>query len=197
VNTAWRSEIGQMNWQNRFEIGLEYHDFLAEHGAPQHRERWQAMYERISLRPDQTALLRGFVRQMNVVCVAGAWCGDCVNQCPILQHFAEATDKIALRFLDRDAHMDVQQELSLCGGDRVPAVVFLSEDFYECGRYGDRTLAKYREMAATRLGPACPTGIGAPAPDLLAAVTREWLNEFERVQLMLRLSPRLRDRHGD
>jgi hypothetical protein len=79
----------------------------------------------------------------------------------------------------------------------VPVVVFLSEDFSECGRYGDRTLAKYRDMAATLLGPACPTGIGDPGADLLAGVIREWLGEFERAQLMLRLSPRLRERYGD
>jgi thiol-disulfide isomerase/thioredoxin len=134
---------------------------------------------------------------MNVLCLAGAWCGDCINQCPIFQRIAEATDQIALRFLDRDEHADVQAELSLCGGNRVPVLVFLSEDFTECGRYGDRTLAKYRDMAATLLGPACPTGIGAPDPNSLAAVTSDWLNEFERVQLMLRLSARLRERHGD
>jgi len=186
-----------MNWQEKFEAGLTYHDFLDRYGTPEHRARWQAMYDRVSLIPHQTALLSGFVRRMNALCLAGAWCGDCVNQCPILQRFAEATPTINLRFLDRDDHADVQKELSLCGGNRVPVVVFLSEDFNECGRYGDRTLSKYREMAMNLLGAACPTGIGAPDPDLLAAVTTEWLNEFERIQLMLRLSARLRERYQD
>jgi hypothetical protein len=31
----------------------------------------------------------------------------------------------------------------------------------------------------------------------LAAVTQDWLDEFERVQLLLRLSSRLRQKHGD
>jgi hypothetical protein len=76
-------------------------------------------------------------------------------------------------------------------------VLFLSDHFHDCGQYGDRTLSKYRYMARTQLGPACPTGIGGQDQDLLAAVTQEWLNEFERIQLMLRLSPRLREKHGD
>jgi len=39
---------------------------------------------------------------------------------------------------------------------------------------------------------------GAPVPDdELAACLQEWLNEFERVQLLLRLSTRLREMHGD
>jgi hypothetical protein len=186
-----------MDWRSKFEAGLGYDEFLTRHGAPQHRERWQALYARVPLDSVQAAMLGGFVRRMHVLCLAGAWCGDCVNQCPIFQRFAEATGQIALRFLDRDVHADVQAELSLCGGNRVPILVFLSEDFAECGRYGDRTLAKYRDMAATLLGPACPTGIGAPDPNLLKAVIGEWLGEFERAQLMLRLSPRLRERYGD
>jgi hypothetical protein len=67
----------------------------------------------------------------------------------------------------------------------------------ECARYGERTLATYRKMAAENLGPACPTGIVPPGEDYLAVVTQEWLNEIERVQLLLRLSRRLRTKHGD
>jgi hypothetical protein len=76
-------------------------------------------------------------------------------------------------------------------------MVFLSEDDMECARYGERTLATYRKMAAEQLGPAHPTGVGAPSEDYLAVVTQEWLNEIERVQLLLRLSRRLRAKHGD
>jgi thiol-disulfide isomerase/thioredoxin len=186
-----------MDWHNAFEKALDYRAFLDRHGTSGHRDRWQSLYDRVGLTPEQRDLLAGFSRRMNVLCLAGTWCGDCVNQCPILQRFAEASDRIDLRFLDRDAHAELQRELSLNGGNRVPVVVFLSEDFQECGRYGDRTLSKYREMAGTLLGAACPTGLGRQDGALLEAVTSEWLNEFERAQLMLRLSPRLRAEHGD
>jgi hypothetical protein len=43
----------------------------------------------------------------------------------------------------------------------------------------------------------CPTGITAAGDALLAHVTQDWLNEFERVQWLLRLSPRLRRLHRD
>jgi hypothetical protein len=36
-----------------------------------------------------------------------------------------------------------------------------------------------------------------PPPDELAATLQDWINELERVQLMLRLSPRLRQKHND
>jgi hypothetical protein len=52
-------------------------------------------------------------------------------------------------------------------------------------------------MAAEQLGAACPTGIVPPAQPLLDAVIQDWLNEFERIQLMLRTSGRLRKLHND
>jgi hypothetical protein len=75
--------------------------------------------------------------------------------------------------------------------------MFLSEDGFEVSRYGERTLSIYRRMAAEQLGPACPTGFVPPAAEALTTVTAEWLAEFERAQLILRLSPRLRAMHGD
>ena len=62
---------------------------------------------------------------------------------------------------------------------------------------GDRTLPRYRAMAARQLGPACPVPGAALPPDEAAATLQAWLDEFERVQLILRLSARLRDKHGD
>lgn len=186
-----------MDWARIFNNSLKYAPFLETHGSPIHRERWQVVYDRARLTPEQTALLDGFTRKMNVFCLAGAWCGDCVNQCPILQRFADANPLIDLRFLDRDQDTALRSELAINGGQRVPVVVFLSEDYYECGRYGDRTLATYRQMARASLGAACPTGAVPAERELLQLVTNEWFAEFERCQLMLRLSARLRGKYGD
>ncbi len=186
-----------MHWSGVFAEAYGYREFLQKHATPEQQARWQAVYDRVTLTPEQQVLLRGFVREMHVLCVAGAWCGDCVNQCPILARIGEQNPKIIVRFVDRDASPAAQDALIMNAGRRVPAVVFLSEDDEECGRYGDRTVAAYRQMAADRLGPACPTGIVPPGVELLSAVTAEWVGQFERIQLMLRLSKRLREKHGD
>jgi hypothetical protein len=44
---------------------------------------------------------------------------------------------------------------------------------------------------------ACPLPIAAPERDELSATLQDWLNEFERIQLMLLLSTRLRLKHGE
>jgi hypothetical protein len=186
-----------IEWSKVFAEALPYRAFLDGYATPSQRTRWDAMHGRFALSAEQEALLGGFARRMSVLCLAGAWCGDCINQCPAFDHFARAATAIDLRFLDRDARPDVRDALAINGGHRVPVVVFLSEDGFEVARYGERTPSIYRRLAAERLGPACPTGLVAPPEDALAATTAEWLAEFERVQLILRLSPRLREKHGD
>jgi thioredoxin family protein len=185
------------DYASKFHQGLKYHDFLQRHGTDEQRRRWAILFKAVRLTPAQRDLLAGFKRQMKMLCLAGAWCGDCVNQCPIFERFAENSSAIDFRYFDRDANSDLASELRICGGARVPVVVFLSEDGEHIGSYGDRTLSKYRQLARDQLGPSCPTGIGAPDRELLSAVTQDWLNEFERVQLLLRLSSRLRQLHGD
>ena len=186
-----------MDFAAQFEQGLTYDQFLQSHGTADQQARWKSVFDQVHLTAAQTDLLSSFKRDMKVLCVAGAWCGDCVNQCPIFAHFAAATSRIQLRFFDRDVHSALAQELAVCGAPRVPALLFLSEDNFPCGRYGDRTLSKYRQVATELEGAACSTGIIAPGSSLLDTVVQDWLNEFERIQLILRTSGRLRKLHGD
>ena len=181
----------------KFSQGLSYNDFLEKHGTEEHRRRWAALHCCISVTPEEAQLLHSWHREMKVLCLAGAWCGDCVNQCPIFDHFTKLSPVIKLRFFDRDAHPDLAAELKICGGGRVPVVVFLSEDDQLVGWYGDRTISRYRQMATEQLGSSCPTGIAPPHAAITSAVVQDWLNEFERAQLILRMSSRLRQLHGD
>lgn len=182
---------------DKFTAALPY-DRYVRTGTEEQQRRWQQVYEAARLTEPQQQLVAGFVRDMKVLIVSGIWCGDCVQQCPLLQRIAEANAaRIDLRLLDRDAHRDLAEKVLMNGGDRVPVVLLLAEDHELCSVYGDRTLNRYRALAARQLGPSCPTGVVVPGADELAATLQDWLNEFERVQLMLRLSVRLRQKHND
>jgi thiol-disulfide isomerase/thioredoxin len=186
-----------MNLFEKFESALTIEEFLARHGSEHDRQRWQATHDQVALTPAQRDLLRQFQRKMNVLVLAGAWCGDCVRQCPIFTHFAEAAPALVIRYLDRDVHADVQRELRINGGNRIPVVVFFSEDGFEVARYGERTLSTYRDMMEKQMGIVCASGIAKPDDPLLVQATQDWLDQFERAQWILRLSPRLRQKHGD
>ncbi len=183
--------------RRQFQAAKTYAGHVATGTEPQ-QAAWRDVYERARLTDAQRRLVEGFVREMHVLVLSGVWCGDCAQQCPLIARIAEAnTDKIHLRFADRDELSELSDRVQICGGKRVPVAIFAAEDFAFCSLLGDRTLSRYRALAARQLGPACPLP-GAPVPDdELAATLTDWLAEFERVQLMLRTSPRLRRIHGD
>lgn len=186
-----------MSLFSKFEAGLPLTDFLAKYGSDAHRARWKAASEQTVLTDAQRTLLGTFTRRTNVLVLAGAWCGDCSSQCPIFERIAEAAPVIRTRYLDRDEHADVQAALQINGGNRVPVAVFFSEDGFEVSRYGERTLARYRQLVGQLLGEGCATGFVKADDPVRRAEVQDWLNEFERVQWVLRLSPRLRRLHGD
>jgi thiol-disulfide isomerase/thioredoxin len=181
----------------KFGEALPYCPYLAT-GSAGEASNWNAFHGRVRLTEPQRTLLGSFKRRINALCLSGTWCGDCVQQCPFLDHIAAAAPgSIELRFLDRDEHPDLAGHLKICGGGRVPVLLLLNEDYDFVALAGDRTLARYRALASRTLGPACPLP-GAPVPaDEMAATLQDWVDEFERVQLILRLSSKLRQRHGD
>lgn len=178
-------------------------EYLAS-AKPSQRPGWDASYAAIALTERQRALVRSFERRINVLVISGTWCGDCVQQCPMLARIAETHPAsplggpgIDLRYVDRDTHLPFAGRFQICGGHRVPTVLFFSEVFDFVSLLGDRTLSRYRALAARNLGPSCPLP-GAPLDaDERAATLQDWINELERVALLLRLSPKLRQIHRD
>lgn len=186
-----------MDFKTKFDSGLTYEDFLQQYGSDNDRQRWAAAHSAVELTAEQSEVLSKFTREMKVLVMAGAWCGDCVSQCPIFEHFTAASSKIEFRYVDRDADSELAEELKICGGSRVPQIVIMSEDFLPVSREGDRTLSRYRQMAADQLGAACPTGLGLDSDPTTQMVVQDWVDIFERAQLILRLSPSLRKKHND
>jgi thiol-disulfide isomerase/thioredoxin len=184
-----------------FAAALPYDRYLAT-GSPGQQQDWRAFERRAreeaSLTTDQRSLLSDFSRHINVLVISGLWCGDCAQQCPLLHMIAERAERlIDLRFVDRDQHKDLAEAVRICGGLRVPTVLFLNEDFEFVALAGDKSLSRLRAQAKKALGATCPLP-GAPVPaDEIAATLADWLADFERVHLLLRLSAKLRQRHND
>ena len=182
--------------RQRFDAGATFDTYVATGNEDQQRG-WRDVYDRATLDSTQQSLVQSWTRSMNVIVSSGVWCGDCVQQGPLIQRIADANDRIQVRWLDRDQHLELAEQLKICGGLRVPVAVFMAEDFEPVSIYGDRTLTRYRAIAARQLGAACQLP-GAPLDeDELRGTLQDWLQEFERVALLLRLSGRLRQKHGD
>ncbi|MEM1185788.1 MAG: thioredoxin family protein [Planctomycetota bacterium] len=183
--------------RSTFDAGAEYETYV-QTGNPGQIDAWRSVEAQIALTDAQRSLIEGFVREVNVVVSSGTWCGDCAQQGPVLAAIAAANPgKVRIRFVDRDEHSDLSERVKISEGLRVPTAIFLNEDFDFIDLIGDGTLSRYRAKAARALGAACPLP-GAPIDaDELASTTQDWVDIFERVHLLNRLSPKLRQRHGD
>lgn len=182
--------------RSKFEQASAYNPYVAT-GTPAQQQAWAAFRDRAGLTPAQRSLVAGFTRPIRALVVSGVWCGDCVQQVPFIDAIDRAATALTARYLDRDQHADLSERLMLCGGLRVPVVLILNEDFDVLAVEGDRSLARYRALAARQLGASCPLP-GAPVPDDEVAATRQdWVDAFERAHLMARLSTKLRARYGD
>jgi thiol-disulfide isomerase/thioredoxin len=180
-----------------FEQGLKYTDYVAT-GSPEQQVSWTTFHGKVKLAEQHQQMLNSFSRQIRMLVLSGTWCGDCVHQVPMLDHLQRANPRwIELRIVDRDEQRELSEAVKICGGRRVPTVLFLNEDFEFVGLHGDQVLARFRAKAAKSLGASCPLpGADVPA-DEIAATLDDWARELERAHLLVRLSAKLRERHGD
>lgn len=177
------------------ESALSYEDYLASHGEK--ARPWRDMEPQARLNDAQQRLIASFTRRMPVLVITGVWCGDCSSQGPLLMRIASANPLIDLRFAERETVMELADRVKINQGHRVPTVITTAEDYELVSIFGDRTLARYRAIAARKLGAACPLP-GAPTPQSeIDATMQDWIDRIERDQWLLRLSGRLRQLHGD
>ncbi|MEO1717526.1 MAG: thioredoxin family protein [Planctomycetota bacterium] len=183
--------------RSKFEAGRDYDAYVATGSAP-NQQAWQDFHAGVTLTAAQSDVLGAFERRLHVVVSSGTWCGDCVQQVPMIDAIVGATKgRVEARYVDRDEHADLAEHLKLCGGLRVPVVLILNEDFDLLALEGDRTLSRYRAMAARQLGPSCPLPGARVTAEEVEATLQDWVDAFERAHIMARLSTKLRQRHGD
>ena len=183
-------------FKDYFSKALPFNEYL-QTGDDGQQKSWLDFEKRISLSTQNKEVIQSFIRELNVLVMSGIWCGDCARQGPMINAIADASQVINVRYIDNRENPELQEELKILGAMRVPVVVGLSEDFFEVARTGDRMLSVYRDKAKNELGAACDAGLLPPADELLQAELNEWIEWFEKQQLMLRLAPMLRNRYND
>ena len=182
-------------WKKHYQMALPYKEYLLT--APEKAQRWRDFESRApELTYEQKKRVQGYNREINILAMVSIWCGDSVRTTSIIRKITEAAgEKVNIRFIERDSDPELREELRILGATRVPRIVFLTEDFWEIDREGDRLLPVYRAKAAREAGMNYDAGI--MTPKALEEETEAWLDVFERVLLMTRLAPPLRERYHD
>ena len=104
-------DIRRELWRESFSRAVPYEEYLAASDQA-HASKWRALEDKIAVPDDRVDVIGGFSRKMNVLVYSGVWCGDCVRQGPILAEIARNSDRIDLRFREREDGCRIGEELS-------------------------------------------------------------------------------------
>jgi hypothetical protein len=133
---CWREEYMTAT-RERFEQGMTYDQYRQQ--MTRNRERFEANERALQLDPADLRPFRDLARPLNVLVLAEDWCGDVIDNLPILGRLAQESGKLNLRIFLRDQNLDLMDQYLNRGQFRsIPAMVFFDDDFNEVGRFIER-----------------------------------------------------------
>ncbi len=136
--------------RERFEQGLTYDQYKAQ--MTRNQERFAANEQQLALDPADLAAFKNLPQPLNVLVIAEDWCGDVINNLPILGRIAAESGKLNLRVFLRDQNTDLIDQYLKEGKFRsIPVFVFFDDQFRELGRFIERPDSVTERNAQRRL----------------------------------------------
>jgi Thioredoxin len=121
----------------RFHEGLTYDEWKAQ--MTRNQERFLANESQFDPSADDLAFFKNLPQPLNVLVVAEDWCGDVIDNLPILGRLAAESDKLNLRVFLRDQNPDIMdQYLNKGEFQSIPVIAFLDGQFHELGHFIER-----------------------------------------------------------
>ncbi len=121
----------------RFAQGLTYDAYKAQ--MTRNQERFQANEKRVVLDAADVAALKDRTSPLHVLVLAEDWCGDVIDNLPILGRLAAETGTLDVRVFLRDQNLDLMDQYLKEGKYRsIPVFVFFDDQFNELGHFIER-----------------------------------------------------------
>lgn len=137
MSTTTDATRGPAVTPERFAQGMTYEQFKA--AMTRNQERFTANEQRVALEPDDVATWKRLPQELKVVAIGEDWCGDVIDNLPILAKIAEASGKLDVRVFLRDQNLDIMDQYLKEGKFRsIPVFVFFDQQFNEIGRFIER-----------------------------------------------------------
>src|SRR5262249_10070318 len=103
------------------------------------RERFEENERALRLDPEDLAAFTGLPRPLDVLVLAEDWCGDVIDNLPLLGRIAAESGKLNLRVFLRDQNLDLMDQYLNRGQFRsIPVFVFFGDGYSEVGRFIER-----------------------------------------------------------
>lgn len=135
--------------RERFEQGMTYDQFKAQ--MSRNQERFAASERAVRLDAEDVAAFRALARPLNVLVLAEDWCGDVIDNLPILGRLAQESGTLHVRVFLRDQNLDLMEQYLNKGQFRsIPVFAFFDESFHELGHFTERPESVTERRAARR-----------------------------------------------
>lgn len=168
--------------RERFEQGMTYDAYKAQ--MTRNRERLEENERSVQLNEKDVAYFKQLPQTLHVLVLGEDWCGDVINNLPVVARLAEASGKLNLRVFLRDQNLDIMDQYLKDGQHRsIPVFVFFDEDFRELGHYIERpeSISVKQGAAREELFATAPELKGvdpATSPGLLSDEARARVMQF-------------------
>ncbi len=135
--------------QERFADGLTYDEYKAQ--MTRNRERFDETERTVELTPSDIAYFKQLEQPVSVLVIAEDWCGDVINNLPVLGRLAEDSGKLDIRVFLRDQNLDIMDQYLKNGEFRsIPVFVVFDQHFNEVGHFIERPAAVTQRMTEFR-----------------------------------------------
>ena len=132
--------------KERFAQGLSYEAYRAQ--MTRNQERFLANEQAVALDANDLAFFANLPEPIHVLAIVEDWCGDVINNLPVLGRLAEVSGKINLRVFLRDQNLDLMDQYLKEGQFRsIPVFVLFDSNFRELGYWIERP-ARITELQA-------------------------------------------------
>lgn len=123
--------------RERFEQGLTLQQYVDQ--MAMNKERFVQYLDDLTLTPEDRVALERLVRPLNVLVITEDWCGDAIDNLPVLARMLEGHPHIQMRVFLRDRNPDVMEQFLKHGRYRsIPVFAFLDEAMNEVARFTER-----------------------------------------------------------
>ena len=133
----------------RFAQGMTYNEYKAQ--MTRNQERFETNERRLALDPADVAPFKALPQPLDVLVLAEDWCGDVIDNLPILGRLAQESGKLNLRVFLRDQNPDLMDQYLNQGQFRsIPVFAFFDERFHEVGHFIERPASVTERRAAQK-----------------------------------------------
>ncbi len=121
----------------RFAQGLTYDDFKSQ--MTRNQERFADNERQFQLNSSDLTAFAALPQPVNVLVLAEDWCGDVIDNLPLLGRIAKESGKLNPRVFLRDQNLDIMDQYLKDGQFRsIPVFVFFDDQWNELGRFIER-----------------------------------------------------------